>query len=95
MKNRKLKYEGKEVPEGIQKAMISMMKYMVSNDWYGEVSFDELSPWLSSGTGLSKKFIRELISNEKLYDERYKAGMIGNPFCESEPKPKIREDRER
>lgn len=42
-----------------------------------------------------KKFIRELIGNEKLYDERYKAGMIGNPFCESEPKPKIREDRER
>ena len=95
MKNRKLIYEGKEVSKDNQKAMISMMKYMVSNDWYGEVSFDELSPWLSSGTGLSKKFIRELIGNEKLYDERYKAGMIGNPFCESEPKPKIREDRER
>lgn len=54
MKNRKLIYEGKEVSKDIQKAMISMMKYMVSNDWYGEVSFDELSPWLSSGTGLSK-----------------------------------------
>ena len=95
MENKKLTYEGREIPKGIQQAMISMMKYMVSNDWYGEVDFEEFGPWLSSGTGLSKEVLKELIGNENLYDEKYKAGLIGNPFHETEPKPKLRDDRYR
>lgn len=95
MENKKLIYEGKEIPKGIHRAMVNMIKYMVSNDWYEEVSFEELSPWLCSGTGLSKKFLKELLGNEKLYDDRYIAGLLGNPFCETEPKPKLRDDRYR
>lgn len=95
MENKKLTYEGREIPKEIQQAMISMMKYMVSNDWYGEVSFEEFGPWLSNGTGLSEKFFQELIGNEKIYDERYKTGLLGNPFCESKPKTRLKENRYR
>lgn len=96
MNNKKqLIYKGTKIPKEIQQAMINMMKYMVSNDWYGEVSFEEFGPWLSSGTGLTKEFLKDLIGDEKLYDDRYKAGLLGNPFCETEPKPKLRDDRYR
>lgn len=81
-----IKFKGQDIPKEIRTAIVEMMKFMVSNDWAGDVPFEEISYWLSSGTGLSQSFIKDLVGDEKLYDEKYKAGMKSNPFKEYDAK---------
>ena len=84
MKNSSKKFEGCEIPKELEIAMVNMMKYMVTNDWYNTVSNEEAFYWLSSGTGLSVSFIEKLIGDQSLYDEKFKAGRVANPFKEIE-----------
>ncbi len=71
-----------EVPHEMKAAMISMMKYIVSNEWCCSISNEDVYPSLSNGTGLSVDEIAEIVGNEKLYDSRYIMGVRGNPFNE-------------
>lgn len=89
MKKSNIRLEATELSDELKFAMINMMKYMVSNDWFSEVSNNEAFHWLSSGTGLSVDFIEYLVGDQSLYDEKFKAGRIANPFKEyEEQKPK-------
>lgn len=69
-----------KMPDKLKNAIVNLMKFAVSNNWLSNAGNEYTIPWLAHGMGLTEEMVQDIVKDQQLYDERFHAGRIGNPF---------------